>query len=38
VAEMTLPFSKPHRPITMAFCIGCHSKNQVNTDCATCHR
>lgn len=38
VPEMTLPFSKPFRPIKMAFCIGCHAKNHVNTDCATCHR
>ena len=38
VAKMTLPFSKPYLPIKMAFCIGCHAKNHVNTDCATCHR
>jgi hypothetical protein len=22
----------------MSFCIDCHAKNNVNTDCATCHR
>lgn len=38
VAERTLPFSKPYLPIKMAFCIDCHAKNHVNTDCATCHR
>jgi len=38
VAGMTLPFSKPYLPIKMAFCIDCHAKNHVNTDCATCHR
>jgi hypothetical protein len=38
VAAMTLPFSKPYLPIKMAFCIDCHAKNKVNTDCATCHR
>src|SRR3990172_9058139 len=38
VPEMTLPFSKPYLPIKMAFCIDCHAKNKVNTDCATCHR
>lgn len=38
VAKMTLPFSKPYLPIKMAFCIDCHAKNRVNTDCATCHR
>jgi hypothetical protein len=38
VAAMTLPFSKPYLPIKMAFCIDCHVKIHVNTDCATCHR
>jgi len=38
VAGRTLPFSKPYLPINMAFCIDCHAKNHVNTDCATCHR
>jgi hypothetical protein len=38
VPGMTLPFSKPYRRINMAFCIDCHARNQVNTDCATCHR
>jgi hypothetical protein len=38
VANMTLPFSRPYLPIKMAFCIDCHAKNHVNTDCATCHR
>lgn len=38
VSEMTLPFSKPYLPIKMAFCIDCHAKNRVDTDCATCHR
>jgi hypothetical protein len=22
----------------MSFCIDCHAKNNVTTDCATCHR
>ncbi|OIP32655.1 MAG: hypothetical protein AUK27_12580 [Deltaproteobacteria bacterium CG2_30_66_27] len=38
VPAMTLPFSKPYLPIKMAFCIDCHVKKHVNTDCATCHR
>jgi len=38
VPGMTLPFSKPYLRINMAFCIDCHAKNKVNTDCATCHR
>jgi len=38
VPEMTLPFSKPYLPIKMAFCVDCHAKNRVDTDCATCHR
>lgn len=38
VAKMTTPFSKPYLPVKMAFCIDCHAKNRVNTDCATCHR
>jgi len=38
VNEMTLPFSKPHIPIKMEFCIDCHEKKRVDTDCATCHR
>ena len=38
VNNMTLPFSKPHIPIKMAFCIRCHEKKQVTTDCSACHR
>lgn len=38
VPEKTLPFSKPHLPVKMSFCIDCHAKNKVDTDCATCHR
>lgn len=38
VAEMTLPFSRPAVSLKMEFCIKCHEKNRVNTDCATCHR
>jgi hypothetical protein len=38
VTEMTLPFSRPAVSIKMKFCIQCHEKNRVNTDCATCHR
>jgi hypothetical protein len=38
VPGRTLPFSRPYLPIKMAFCVDCHAKNQVNTDCATCHR
>jgi hypothetical protein len=37
VNNMTLPFSKPHVPISMEFCIRCHEKKQVTTDCAACH-
>lgn len=38
VNKMTLPFSKPYRPLKMKFCISCHEKNRVNTDCTKCHR
>lgn len=38
VAEMTLPFSRPAVNLKMEFCLRCHKKNRVNTDCATCHR
>ena len=38
VNNMTLPFSKPHIPISMAFCLRCHEKNQVTTECSACHR
>lgn len=38
VNKMTLPFVKPHTPIKMQFCIGCHEKKRVTTDCAACHR
>lgn len=38
VSTMTLPFSKPHVPIKMEFCIDCHERKSVDTDCATCHR
>ena len=38
VSEMALPFSKPHVPIRMAFCIDCHEKKRADTDCAACHR
>lgn len=38
VMEMTLPFSRPAVEINMKFCVRCHEKNRVNTDCATCHR
>jgi len=38
VNNMTLPFSRPHVPIKMRFCISCHEKKRVNTDCTTCHR
>jgi hypothetical protein len=38
VSEMTLPFSRPAVVLKMEFCIQCHEKKRVNTDCATCHR
>jgi hypothetical protein len=38
VGQMTLPFSKPAVSLKMKFCIQCHEKKRVNTDCATCHR
>lgn len=38
VNNMTLPFSKPHNPIQMEFCISCHEKKRVTTECTTCHR
>lgn len=38
VSEMTLPFSRPAVVLKMKFCIQCHEKKRVNTDCATCHR
>jgi len=38
VNHMTLPFAKPHKPITMSFCTDCHVKKGVTTDCASCHR
>lgn len=38
VAEMTLPFAKPHVPVRMAFCVDCHEKKRAETDCAACHR
>lgn len=38
VMERTLPFSRPAVEINMKFCIRCHEKKRVNTDCATCHR
>lgn len=38
VSEMTLPFSRPAVVLKMKFCIRCHEKKRVNTDCATCHR
>lgn len=38
VMQMTLPFSRPAVVLNMEFCIRCHEKKQVSTDCATCHR
>ena len=38
VMEMTLPFSRPAVELKMKFCIQCHEKKGVDTDCATCHR
>lgn len=38
VNNLILPFSKPFIPIKMQFCIQCHEKKGVDTDCATCHR
>lgn len=38
VAAMTRPFAKPSVKITMEWCLACHEKNRVDTDCATCHR
>lgn len=38
VNHMTLPFTKPHAPIKMKFCIECHVQKGVTTDCASCHR
>lgn len=38
VNRMTAPFTKPHVPIKMEFCVDCHEERQVTTDCAACHR
>lgn len=38
VNNMTLPFSKPNIQIKMQFCIRCHERKQVTTDCSACHR
>lgn len=38
VAEMIRPFEKPAMKITMEWCLKCHEKSDVDTDCATCHR
>lgn len=38
VNKMTLPFTKPHTPIKMKFCVRCHESKRVTTDCAACHR
>lgn len=38
VGAMALPFSQPHVPVKMAFCVDCHEKRRANTDCAACHR
>ena len=38
VPEMTLPFTKPWVELKMKFCIQCHKKKHVTTDCAACHR
>jgi hypothetical protein len=38
VMEMTLSFSRPAVELKMKFCIRCHEKKGVDTDCATCHR
>ena len=38
VGAMSLPFTKPHVRIKMAFCIDCHDRKRATTDCAACHR
>jgi hypothetical protein len=35
---MTLPFTRPAVKIEMEWCMECHEKRGVDTDCATCHR
>lgn len=38
VNKMTLPFTRPHTPITMGFCVDCHEKKRVTVECTACHR
>lgn len=37
-AEMTRPYTRAVVKIRMEWCLDCHEKNLVDTDCATCHR
>ena len=37
VGAMEQPFARPKVALKMAFCIRCHEKKHVSTDCTTCH-
>jgi predicted CXXCH cytochrome family protein len=38
IASSTTPPPAPLNDISMAFCIDCHEKEEVTTDCNACHR
>ncbi|MFQ5865193.1 MAG: cytochrome c3 family protein [bacterium] len=38
VGKLTKPVTKPYVEIKMAWCIDCHDKNKVTSDCYACHR
>ena len=38
VNNMVLPFMRPTKAVEMEFCVDCHERKRVTTDCAACHR
>jgi len=38
IAETTVPPTRPLVHITMDFCVDCHERGGVSTDCTRCHR
>jgi len=38
VSKMEKPFTMPYTTIEMRWCLDCHEKRSVSTDCYACHR
>jgi hypothetical protein len=38
IAASNAPPEKPAQPVTMDWCVSCHRKMNVTTDCNACHR